>query len=247
MPRQERLKEPGIYHIINRGVERRDIFLDTQDYEFFLELLTVIQKKYKVIIHTFCCMTNHYHVLLETTTENLPQAIQYLNDKYAKNFNKKYSRSGHLWQGRYKSYALYDDAHFWIVAKYIERNPLKANMVKNIQEYHYHSFYQWKNKAKYYDLLEESKIFDMTLKEYEEYLSSDMQSDAIDIVYQSPKLVKVDGKYKSLQKRVETFFEFDRDINRNKNIVKAFEYGYSKSDIAHFLKLSPSTISKIIN
>ncbi|MDQ7059618.1 MAG: hypothetical protein Q9M43_00185 [Sulfurimonas sp.] len=92
-----------------------------------------------------------------------------LNDKYAKYFNKKYTRSGHLWQGRYN----------------------------------------------YYHLLTNSMIFDMTLMEYTEYVSSDFNLDAIDIVYDSPKLIIVDGKYKVLKKRIETFFEQDRDINRN--------------------------------
>ena len=74
-----------------------------------------------------------------------------------------------------------------------------------------------------------------------------MQQDAIDIVYVSPKLVKVDGVYKQLLKRLETFFEEDKDINRNRNIKKAFKYGYTKSNIAKFLNLHPSTVSYILN
>jgi REP element-mobilizing transposase RayT len=245
MPRKERIIEPGIYHIINRGVERRDIFYDDTDYIFFLELLYALNQDYNIIIHTYCLMTNHYHLLLETKQNNLSKAIQYLNDKYAKYFNKKYKRVGHLWQGRYKSYSLYDDAHFWIVAKYIERNPIKANIVKHVSSYKYQSFFEWNNRSKYYKLLNDSKIFDMTLLEYAEYISTDMQIDAIDIVYKSPKLIIKDGKYKVLSKRLETFFEYDKDINRNDNIRKAYNYGYTKSDIAKFLNLNPSTISRI--
>ncbi len=77
MPRKERITEPGIYHIINRGVERRDIFSDDSDYEFFLELLLVLTKDYDITIHTYCLMTNHYHVLLETMQNNLSKAIQF--------------------------------------------------------------------------------------------------------------------------------------------------------------------------
>ena len=119
-------------------------------------------------------------------------------------------------------------------------------MIVDISTYPFQSFFLWKNRTNYFDLLQNSKIFDMTFKEYEEYISSDMQEDAIEIVYKSPKLVKVNGKYKSLTKRLETFFEFDKDVNRNQNIHKAFEYGYSKSDIAKSLNLSPTTISRII-
>jgi len=247
MPRKERITEAGIYHIINRGVERRNIFNEHSDYDFFLELLLKLTKDYNVIIHTYVLMTNHYHILLETKQKNLSKAIQFLNDKYAKYYNKKYKRVGHLWQGRYKSYALYDDAHFWIVAKYIERNPIKANMVNDINQYSYQSFFEWKNRSKNYELLNDSKIFDMTLLEYEEYISTDLEIDAIDIVYKSPKTIIIDGKFKVLSKRIETFFEMDRDINKNDNIKRAFEYGYTKSEIAKFLDISRRTVSKVVS
>lgn len=247
MPRKERYQEVGHYHIINRGVERRTIYLEAEDYEFFLNLLLKISKDYEIIIHAFCLMTNHYHLLLETKQPNLSKAIQFLNDKYAKYFNKKYTRNGHLWQGRYKSYPLFDDAHFWIVAKYIERNPIKAGMVKHVELYKYQSFFQWKQRLNYFSLLENSMIFDMSFDEYTNYISSDLDIDAIDLVYKSPKLTTTkEGKFKLLTKRLETFFENDRDINRDENIKKAFDYGYAKSEIADFLGLNPSTVSRLL-
>jgi len=245
MPRKERYQEPGQYHIINRGVERRAIYLEPEDYEFFLDLLLKLTKEYEIIIHAFCLMANHYHLLLETKQTNLSKAIQSINNKYAKYFNKKYKRSGHLWQGRYKSYPLFDDAHFWIVAKYIERNPIKANMVNDIALYRFQSFFQWKYKHTYFTLLDNSMIFDMTYDEYADYVSNEMDIDAI--VYKSPKLIiKEDGKFKVLSERLETFFEQDCGINRNENIKKACEYGYTKSEIASFLNVSHTTISKVI-
>jgi len=246
MPRKERITEAGIYHIINRGVERRNIFNEHSDYDFFLELLLKLSKDYDVIIHTYVLMTNHYHILLETKQKNLSKAIQFLNDKYAKYYNKKYIRVGHLWQGRYKSYALYDDAHFWVVAKYIERNPIKADMLNDINQYNYQSFFEWKNKSKNYAVIKDSKIFDMTLVEYEDYISTDLEIDAIDIVYKSPKTIIIDGKFKVISKRIETFFEMDRDINKNNNIKRAFEYGYTKTEIAKFLDISRRTVSKVV-
>jgi len=246
MPRRERITEAGMYHIINRGVEQRNIFLDDLDYDFFLELLLKLTNDYDVIVHTYCLMTNHYHILLQTHQNNLSKAIQFLNDKYAKYFNKRYKRVGHLWQGRYKSFPLYDDAHFWVVSKYIERNPVTASMINSVSDYKYQSYFQWLHKSNYFVLLENSKIFDMALKEYLEYISTALDIDAIDIVYISPKLVKKDGKLKILSKRIETFFEEDRDIDRNANMKKAYEYGYTKSDIARFLSLNPSSVSRIV-
>jgi len=244
MARAKRLDIVGFYHIINRGVERRSIFLEPEDYDFFMDLLIKLTKDFDIVIHTFCLMTNHYHILLETKKANLSKAIQFLNDKYSKYFNKKYNRVGHLWQGRYKSYYLFDDAHFWIVSKYIERNPIKAQMVDNIANYRYQSFFQWKYQQDYKTIISESKIFDMTFKEYESYIASDMDQNALEIVYTSPKIIKKDGDLKVLYKRLETFFEMDRDINRDENIKRAYEYGYSKSEIANFLSLSHTAVTK---
>jgi len=246
MPRKTRIKIPGFYHIINRGVERRSIFLEDADYEMFLTLLKEMMKTYDVILHTYCLMTNHYHILLETKKDNISNAIKDLNSYYAIYFNKKYKRSGHLWQGRFSSYFLYDDAHFWIVVKYIERNPITALMVTDINKYKYQSFNSWKQYTEHNDMLENSMIKDMTIKEYEEYISTDLHVDALDTVYISPKLVTKDAKSKILLKRLETFFELDRDINRDMNIIKAYKYGYKKSEIANFLGLNVSTIVRKI-
>jgi len=244
MPRKKRIKIPGYYHIVSRGVERRNIFLEPKDYDKFLELLVDMKKIYNIKIHAYCLMTNHYHILLETIDENISDAIKYLNSFYSIYFNKEYKRVGHLWQGRFSSYFLYDDAHFWIVAKYIERNPIKAKMVDNIDRYKYQSFYQWKYKLQYYSLLDNSTIKNMTLKEYEEYIETDLQINALDTVYISPKYVKVNGELKILTKRLETFFELDAD--RDINIKRAYDYGYTKTEISNFIGLSTKTICKKI-
>ncbi len=246
MARKERISELGFYHIINRGVERRDVFLESEDYDYFLDLLSEMKKTYNITIHTYCLMTNHYHIVLEISQPNISSAIKFLNSFYSIYFNKKYKRSGHLWQGRFASYYLYDDAHFWIVAKYCERNPIKSNMVNDIGRYKHQSFFQWKHKDRYFFLLENSKIFDMTLEEYQGYISTELEVNALDTVYVSPALVFKEGIMKILSKRVETFFEKDRDINRNQNIKKAYEYGYTKTQIAKFLNLSSRSISNVL-
>jgi REP element-mobilizing transposase RayT/DNA-binding CsgD family transcriptional regulator len=191
-------------------------------------------------------MTNHYHLLIETKEPNISDAMKRLNSLYSIYFNKKYHRSGHLWQGRFASYYLYDDVHFWYVAKYIERNPIKANMVKQIDHYKYQSFFQWKFKLEHYELIKDSKIFDMTLLEYEEFISSEIQEEILEKIYMSPKYIKKDGEMKILYKRLETFFEQDHDINRNTNIKKAYDYGYTKTEIADFLNISNTAVSKIL-
>ncbi|WP_419768878.1 transposase [Arcobacter sp.] len=247
MPRRERITDAGCYHVVCRGVERRNVFLDSDDFEQFLALLKSVKKEFDIIVHSFCLMTNHYHILLETKEDNISLAMKYLNSHYAIYFNKKYKRTGHLWQGRFHSDYLYADNHFWYVAKYIEQNPIKAKMVKEIHHYKYQSFFQWKYQCEYSYLLEGSKIFDMTLLEYQNYISSDMDSDILDIIYTTPKIINKNGEIKILYKRLNTFFHEDKSINRNNNIKKAYEYGYTKSEIANFLALSSTAISKILD
>jgi len=201
---------------------------------------------YNITTHAFCLMTNHYHLLIETKEPNISVAMKRVNSLYSIYFNKKYKRSGHLWQGRFASYYLYDDIHFWYVAKYIERNPISAKMVKQIDYYKYQSFFLRKFQSEYYKLIENSKILDMTLDEYEEFIGTGIQDEILEKKYISPRYIKRDGEMKILYKRLETFFEQDRDINRNKNIKKAFEYGYTKTEIANFLNLSTKTINIVL-
>ena len=190
-----------------------------------MELIGNMLENFNITLHAYCLMTNHYHLLLETKEENISEAIQYLNGTYSMYFNRKYKRTGHFWQGRYLSYYLYDEAHAWIVVKYIERNPLEARMVGDIEEYAYQSLAQWSNRGDSFKLLNGSMIFDMTLEEYTRYCNQEMSEDEFLDIYATPKIVTKDGETRVLYKRLETFFEADRDINRKENAKRAVEYG----------------------
>ena len=96
MGRQLRITDLGFYHIISRGNLKANIFNEPCDYDFFLSLLLKVKKDFNLIVHSFCLMTNHYHLLIETKQTNLSLAIQYLNYNYARYFNKKYKKVGHL-------------------------------------------------------------------------------------------------------------------------------------------------------
>ena len=113
MPRKPRIEIPGYYHIVNRGVEQRVVFAEESDYEYFEELMCFYAKSYGIIIHNYCLMSNHYHLLVEIGRENLSKFMHQLNMNYAIYFNKKHHRSGHLWQGRFKSWFVTDEAYLY--------------------------------------------------------------------------------------------------------------------------------------
>lgn len=247
MPRPPRYNETGIYHVINRGVERRDIFLEEGDYSQFMALMGDLVTKYGIMIHAYTLMTNHYHILLETITDNLSDALKYLNVNYSKYFNQTYVRSGHLWQGRFKSYPVHDETQFWTVAKYIERNPVAAGIVKSIEEYPYQSYHTLCNKKHpFHFLTEESKIIDMGLNEYREYIDIPLQNEWLKSVYKTHRVNKETTDKKSYLKRsLSTFFNSDGE--RNSKIYESYLYGYTQTDIAEYLGVSRMAINKIIN
>ncbi len=97
MARRPRIELAGYYHIINRGVDKMNIFRHPDDYEYFEELMCFYMNSYSITLHNYCLMSNHYHILIEITQENLSKFMRQLNMNYAIYFNKKYKRVGHLW------------------------------------------------------------------------------------------------------------------------------------------------------
>jgi len=130
MARRPRIELAGYHHIVNRGVEQREIFLEPEDYEKFLEIVCDVCAKYDVVLHSFCLMTNHYHLLIETEQENLSKVMRAINAQYAAIFNRKYKRVGHLWQGRFKSWFVTDEAYLYTLIKYIlHSSPLNLKRI----------------------------------------------------------------------------------------------------------------------
>lgn len=104
MSRPLRLEYAGaLYHVTARGNERKAIYREEADFEMYLGVLAEVCKRFNWVIHSYCLMTNHYHLLVETPDGNLSQGMRQLNGVYTQRFNRKYQRVGHLYQGRYKA------------------------------------------------------------------------------------------------------------------------------------------------
>lgn len=141
MARPLRIEYPGaFYHIMHRGNAGSDIFKSMRDREKFLEYIGKAVERYKLKIHTYCLMTNHYHLLLETPQPNLSQAIKWINVSYATYFNRKRGRTGHLFQGRFKSILVDADEYFKHLSRYIHLNPVRAKMTERCKNYQWSSY-----------------------------------------------------------------------------------------------------------
>jgi len=132
--------EGAFYHITARGNERRKIFLSRRDYEKFLTHLMDSLQKYGVMLHVYVLMPNHYHLLIETPKPNLSSFMHSLNSAYTTYFNLKRGRSGHLFQGRFKSLVIDRDRYLLELSRYIHLNPVRAGIVERPEGYTYSSY-----------------------------------------------------------------------------------------------------------
>lgn len=145
MPRIPRvIVEGGYYHILTRGNDRRKLFRYRQDYIFFLKTIKWYLVKYPVDILNYCLMSNHLHILIRVNKpEDLPKFMQGLLQVYASYFRRKYHSTGFVFQNRYKSIYIESDSYLLECARYIERNPLRAKIVSDIQNYPWSSFFYY--------------------------------------------------------------------------------------------------------
>ncbi|MBD3792378.1 MAG: transposase [Campylobacterales bacterium] len=251
MPRKPRIEIAGYYHILNRGVEQRVVFKESKDYEYFEELMCFYAKSYGITIHNYCLMSNHYHLLVEITQENLSKFMRQLNMNYSIYFNKKYKRSGHLWQGRFKSWYVTDEAYLYTLMCYIEQNPLKANMVSELKEYPYSSYHYFLNYKEIPECLENAWIVENYKEDKEAikaFVTNPVDTGQLQELKRASSLVEapnVDNKPK--EEKLQALFEGIVDIKeRNRQILIAIEKGYSQHMIAKVLGISQPAVYGVV-
>ena len=140
MARPLRIEYPGaFYHVTSRGNERKAVFKSRRDREKFLSYLESASERYGAVIHVYCLMDNHYHLLLETPFGNLSKIMQHINSAYTMYFNTKRKRAGHLFQGRYKAILVDADEYAKELSRYIHLNPVRAGVDQGPSEYEWSS------------------------------------------------------------------------------------------------------------
>lgn len=153
MPRQARKESgTGIYHVMLRGINRQDIFEDAEDYMRMLRCMQLMLEQYDdqgnrlpplCTFYAYCLMSNHVHLLLRVNQEDIGSTIKHLTVMYAMYYNQKYSRSGHVFQDRFKSEPVNDMAYFVTLLRYIHQNPTKAGMVSKVGDYDWSSWKEY--------------------------------------------------------------------------------------------------------
>ena len=136
MPRIARTVVPGCpHHITQRGNNRQDVFFVDDDRQVYLQLLVHHAAKFGLILHAYCLMTNHIHLIATPRRQDsLAKALGRAHYFYTRYVNRMHGRAGHLWQNRFFSCAL-DEGHLWTALCYVERNPVRGGMARKAWEY----------------------------------------------------------------------------------------------------------------
>lgn len=130
----------GLYHITSRGDRSEDIYADDVDRSAWLQVLDEVCRRFNWVVHAYCLMSNHYHLLLQTPEGNLSAGMRQLNGVYTQRVNRRHGRAGHVFQGRYKAILVDSDAHLLELARYIVLNPVRAGMVKSASDWRWSSY-----------------------------------------------------------------------------------------------------------
>lgn len=133
------------YHICNRGNGQAQVFHKDADYDAFVHLIGLACERLPMRVLAYCLMPNHFHLALQPYDDgDLSRWMQWLTTSHVRRYHRHYHSSGHVWQGRYKSFPVADDEHLWVMLRYVERNALRANLVDRAQTWPWSSLRWWR-------------------------------------------------------------------------------------------------------
>jgi len=140
MPRKPRIYQPnGFYHVILRGNNRKPIFFEEKDRDRWEAWLARALVRYDAMLHCYCWMTNHVHLLIQIGEQPLSRIVQYAAAQYARSTNRRYNRSGHLFERRHRALLVTDDSYLLGLVRYIHRNPVEAGLAATVNDYRWSS------------------------------------------------------------------------------------------------------------
>jgi len=148
MPRISRgLIDSAVYHVINRGNGGQEVFHKGKDYEAFIAIMEEAKVNYSVKFFAYCLMPNHFHmVLMPDRGDQLSKMMQWMMTSHVRRYHRHYGTSGHIWQGRYKSFLIQKDNHLLMVLRYVESNPLRAGLVNSAKDWLWSSYLESTSK-----------------------------------------------------------------------------------------------------
>lgn len=148
----------GVYHVYNRGNEKKAIYEMPKERDFMMKCLANAKQECNVKIFSYCIMPNHYHLVLEAELKQLAAFIQLAQSKYGATYHYYHHQEGYVFQGRYKSKPVLTKEYFWTLMRYIHLNPVKAHLTASPEDYAWSSFAEYTAKAPVYQMLDSSAV-----------------------------------------------------------------------------------------
>ncbi|WP_127024965.1 REP-associated tyrosine transposase [Rheinheimera mangrovi] len=264
----------ALYHVTSRGNERKAIYQNEADHQAFLELMAQVCERFNWVVHAYCLMTNHYHLLLETPDANLSGGMRQLNGVYTQTFNRTHKRVGHLFQGRFKAILVQKDSYLLEVSRYIVLNPVRAAMVDSCEEWpwssycftcHYHEPPPWLAVDQLLSLFGSERS--QAIRKYQDfvlrgvgkslwpevkqliYLGSDSFVSEMQSKISCPELLsEIPTKQKRLPAKPLDWYVKQASGDRNRAIQLAYASGgYHQTELSHYFDLHYGTVSRIIS
>lgn len=195
MARPLRIEYTGAwYHVMNRGRHGEKIFADSEDFKAFIALLRETSEMFALRIAAFCLMSNHYHILVQTPAGNLSRAMRHINGVYTQRYNRRLGIDGQLFRGRYKSVLVEEDSYLLELLRYIHRNPVRAQMCSNVDDYPWSSHKGYISSAEKWNWLYKDFLLNMftpkkqkARRQYKEFVYCE-DSDQITDFFSKKKL-----------------------------------------------------------
>jgi len=179
MSKNREINPNGLYHIYNRGNNQEDIFIDNEDKLKYLLILQKHSADKRVLIYAYCVMDNHFHLYVEDLYECLSDVMRDVQARYAEYFNNKYKRSGHVFQGQFGSCIVRGYKYSIRLIRYILRNPVKARLIKEIQNYVWSSIGISNKKLNIVDPKYVKFIFENANVDFMTYINNDEEDKLI--------------------------------------------------------------------
>ena len=249
MARQARKRsETGIYHIMLRGIDKRNTFLDKEDRIKFLEQLFKAKETAEFKLYGYCLMDNHVHLLIQES-EEIGTSIKRLTVGYVQWHNNKYARTGHLFQNRYMSEVVETEEYLISVLRYIHQNPVKAKMVKNCTNY------LWSSYNEYISVYKEGKpsidcklvkSYFIEKESFEEYMNANNKDEHLE--YIEVKKHRDEVLKEDLKKEIKTITLKEISmVERNRMIKDIYiSTGASIRQLGRVLGIGKNIIEKAI-
>jgi putative transposase len=274
MARPLRIEYHGaLYHVTSRGDGREDIYLCDEDRDAFIEVLADVYERFNWVLHAYCLMSNHFHLLVETPDANLSLGMRQLNGVYTQRFNRAHNRVGHVFQGRYKAILVQKESYLLELARYIVLNPVRARMARSARDWPWSSYRAtagFNTRPKWLEVDWILSAFGrnkgMAQERYREYVSAGRNqpkpwdhlvnqiylgseafvAQAQEMLEQDRDLSEVPARQKRpVPKRLEEYGRQARD--RNHAILLAYQSGgYSMKELGVYFGVHYSRVSRII-